>query len=87
MNTITAILEPAADGSLHLPVPEELRHTKIKVVALLTAVDTSDTGDAPANGSVRAWAREARGSVRLQPGESADDVRRAYYQEKYGSET
>jgi len=28
MNTITAILEPDADGTLHLPLPPELRHGK-----------------------------------------------------------
>lgn len=39
MNTITAILEPEADGMLHLPVPEELKFSKVKVVATLEAVD------------------------------------------------
>ena len=42
MSTITAILEPDADGSLHLPLPSEMRRGKIKVVASLTAV----SGDA-----------------------------------------
>ena len=35
MSTITAILEPDADGTLHLPLPEHLRHGKVKVVATL----------------------------------------------------
>lgn len=35
MSTITAILEPDPDGTLHLPVPEELRHGKIKITATL----------------------------------------------------
>jgi hypothetical protein len=35
MSTITAILEPDSDGCLHLPVPEELRGGKVKVVASL----------------------------------------------------
>jgi hypothetical protein len=35
MSTITAILEADADGTLHLPVPEELRHGKIEVTATL----------------------------------------------------
>ncbi len=35
MSTITVILETAPDGTLHLPVPEELRHGKIEVVATL----------------------------------------------------
>ena len=38
MSTITAILEPDADGSLHLPLPEELRRGKIHVTATLLPV-------------------------------------------------
>ena len=38
MSTITAILEPDSDGCLHLPVPEELRGGKVKVVASLETV-------------------------------------------------
>jgi len=37
MSTITAILEPEADGTLHLPVLEELKTGKVKVVATLEA--------------------------------------------------
>jgi len=33
MSTITAIMEADADGTLHLPVPEALRHGRMKVVA------------------------------------------------------
>ena len=40
MSTITAILEADADGSLHLPLPAELRHTKLKVTATLEPVST-----------------------------------------------
>ena len=39
MSTITAILEADADGTLHLPLPAELRHGKIKVEAKLEAVE------------------------------------------------
>ena len=43
MSTITAILEADADGTLHLPVPAELRRGKVKVVATLQAEQgTSD---------------------------------------------
>ena len=35
MSTITAVLEADADGTLHLPVPQNLRHGKVKVVATL----------------------------------------------------
>ena len=37
MSTITAILEADADGTLHLPVPQNLRRGKVKVVATLQA--------------------------------------------------
>lgn len=37
MNTITAIFEPDADGSVHLPLPPELRRTPVKVTATLEA--------------------------------------------------
>lgn len=39
MSTITAILEPEADGTLHLPVPDELKAGKVKVVAILEAAN------------------------------------------------
>jgi hypothetical protein len=45
MSTITAILEPDADGTLHLPLPPELRHTKIRVTATLEA--TEQVGERP----------------------------------------
>lgn len=41
MNTITAILEMDVDGTLHLPVPEEWKSGKVKVVATLEPVAAS----------------------------------------------
>jgi len=38
MNTIIATLEPDIDGTLHLPLPPELRHGKIEIQATLRAV-------------------------------------------------
>ena len=35
MSTITLVMLPDADGTLHLPVPAELRHGKVKVVATM----------------------------------------------------
>lgn len=43
MSTITAILEPDGNGCLHLPVPEELRGGKVKVIASL---ETAEPGEA-----------------------------------------
>ena len=37
MSIITAILEPDADGSVHLPLPPELRRTPVRVTATLEA--------------------------------------------------
>ena len=39
MSTITAILDPSADGTLHLPLPVELRHGKVRVKATVEAVE------------------------------------------------
>ena len=42
MSTITAILEPEADGSVHLPLPPELRRTPVKVTATLEAASLTE---------------------------------------------
>ncbi len=42
MNTITAIFEPAADGTLHLPVPEAWRKLSIRVTAELEPVEKTE---------------------------------------------
>ena len=39
MSIITAILEADADGTLHLPLPAELRHGKVEVTATLKAAN------------------------------------------------
>jgi hypothetical protein len=41
MTTITAILEADADGSVHLPLPPELRHSKVQVTATLEAASVT----------------------------------------------
>jgi hypothetical protein len=41
MSTIHAILEPDADGSLHLPLPPELRNAPVKITATLEAASHS----------------------------------------------
>ena len=43
MSTITAILEPDADGTLHLPVPRNLRCGKVRVIATLES-ESATTG-------------------------------------------
>ena len=44
MSTITAILEPDADGTLHLPLPAELRRGMVKVEAKLEAAPAETSG-------------------------------------------
>ena len=41
MSTITAILEPDPDGTLHLPLPAELRNGKVRVEATMEPAETS----------------------------------------------
>ena len=43
MSTITAILEPDVDGTLHLPLPAEMRSSKVKVTATLESVGNRPT--------------------------------------------
>jgi hypothetical protein len=45
MSTISAILEPDADGTLHLPLPAELRGGKVKVEAKLEPADPQPKSD------------------------------------------
>ena len=45
MSTITAILEPNADGTVHLPLPAELRRGKVRVEAKVEAVETPAIGE------------------------------------------
>ena len=45
MSTITAILEPDTEGNLHLPLPEILRHGKMRVVA--TPLEEEERREAP----------------------------------------
>jgi len=47
MSTITAILEADPDGTLHLPVPAELRRGRVQVVATLDAVSESSAATSP----------------------------------------
>ncbi len=39
MSTITAILTADEDGSLHLPLPSEFRHRRVKITATIEAAD------------------------------------------------
>jgi hypothetical protein len=46
MNTIIVTLEPHSDGTLHLPLPPELRQGRVRVTATLEPADTGLHGEA-----------------------------------------
>jgi hypothetical protein len=79
MSPVHATLLPSSDGSLHLPLPPELRGAgKLRVVAWL-----EPEAEKPAKTGAGAWALQARGIVRLSPGESPDDARMASLRPKF----
>ena len=55
MSTITAILEASSDGSLHLPLPAELKGGRIRVVAQLEAVPAGATAVRTARDAADWW--------------------------------
>jgi hypothetical protein len=73
MSSISAFFKPSSDGSIHLPIPPELRGSaRLRVVAWLEP-DT-ETPEKPGAGE---WAKLARGIARPGSGESSDDARLA----------
>lgn len=64
MTSITAILQPAADGSLHLPIPADLVGSgRLRVVAWLAPASAT-----PVKPGVGQWAIQTRGIAKLPPG-------------------
>ncbi len=79
MNSITAILRPAADGSLHLPIPSELKGTgKLRVVAWL-----APAGAPTVKPGAGQWALQARGIAKLPPTITRDDARMDFLRHKF----
>ena len=68
MRTITAILDPHADGSLHLPLPAELRHRRVRVEATLEAADESESAAKLATPEMLGQRREALAALRALGG-------------------
>ena len=67
MSTITAILEADADGTLHLPLPMELRGGRIKVKAELEPVEAAvQPPPGEATGSLKGFGC-LRGKIRMTP--------------------
>jgi hypothetical protein len=58
VSTITAILEADADGTLHLPLPAELRKSRLKVTATIEAA--TGQGERPARETALAALKRLR---------------------------
>jgi hypothetical protein len=58
MSTITAILEADADGTLHLPLPLDLRKSKLRVTATIQALQ--DPAACPTQADALAALRKLR---------------------------
>lgn len=63
MSTINTILEPQSDGTLHLPLPAELRHGKVRVEAKLEPVEPQLP---PFAGSLKGFGA-LKGKIRMAP--------------------
>ena len=64
MSTITAILEPHEDGTLHLPVPAALRNQAIRVQAELEPV--ASTSESSPKESLKGFGC-LRGKISMSP--------------------
>lgn len=62
MSTITAILNPDADGTLHLPVPEAWRHLPIQIRAELEPA--AEAASSPKPGGLKGFGA-MKGKIRL----------------------
>ena len=64
MNTLHATLLPAADGTLHLPLPAAWRHLSIRVKAEMEPVPVSESPDVSRSRALAALQRiAARGGI------------------------
>lgn len=74
-----------AERLLGLDVHEGDTLHVIAVVGSSFVVEVSRADDAPpAQGKASEWLRSAKGSVKLEAGETVDDARMDYYASKYG---
>lgn len=68
MRTFTAILDPHADGSLHLPLPAELRNCRVRVEVRLEAVDETQSIPGQATPDMLTQRKEALAALRALGG-------------------
>lgn len=81
MSTVSATLQPASDGSIHLPVPPELQGSgKLRVVAWLEPAAGRLSSVGAGN-----WALQARGIARPLPDTPPEDSRLDFLRQKFGA--
>jgi len=83
MSSITAVLDACSDGTLHLPLPPDLRGTRVRVEAKLEAASSAAKSPVELRAIMQkirdrnpfrgikdpvAWQGEAREDVRLRAG-------------------
>jgi len=82
--TITKTVPATQLTSLDLKQGDMLHVLSAMDAAFIIQINREEDEPAARRGKASDWLRNARGSVRLQPGETADDARMAFYTEKYG---
>jgi hypothetical protein len=83
MTTITTI-PTGCLGGLDVRQGDTLRILASRGNELVVELRRDTASEPRSSGIISQWLRSARGSVRLEPGESADDVRMDYYSTKFG---
>jgi hypothetical protein len=81
MSTLAEI-EAAADA-LPIEQKEALLHFLAERLQRKPESQTGDTQRPSAQGAAADWLRTAKGSVRVAPGQTADDLRMEFYAAKY----
>lgn len=84
MSVTRTILSAAAVRELDLHAGDSVHVLTGSQGSLIVQVRRSSEHAGPRPEKAVQWAQQARGSVRLEPGQTADDARRAYYTEKHG---
>ena len=67
MNTISAIIEPHEDGTLHLPLPMAWRHRAIRVKAKLELVEATTDQAALGEANPLKGLGNLRGKISISP--------------------
>jgi len=62
---------------------DTLKVVEVENSAFVVQVSRAEVS-APAHGKASEWLKSARGSVKLAPGETVDDLRMGFYASKYG---